>query len=121
MAIKELDAALVNEEPPPKLVPRAAMPRWASLPLYVGAMLSAAVALQIVRVGSNLPDRAVLARMVGAACAIALLSTAGDLVEVRYLTRRAPRPRTRLQRAGRAIVGLAVLAFLYFLVIGRDR
>jgi hypothetical protein len=121
MAIKELDAALVKEEPPPKLTPRTTMPRWASLPLYLGAALAAAVALQIVRVGSNLPDRAVLARMVGAACAIALLSTAGDLVEVRYQSRRVPKARTRLQRAGRAIVGLAVLAFVYFVLIGRDR
>lgn len=121
VAMKELDAAIVREEPPPKLVPRAPMPRWASLPLYFAAVLAGVVALQIVRVGSNVPDRAVLARMVGAACAIALLSTAGDLVEVRYLTRRTPKARTRFQRAARAIIGLAVLAFVYFLVIGRDR
>ncbi len=121
MAMKELDAALVREEPKPVLAPRAKMPRLASLPLYAAVGLASLVALQIVRVGTNVPDRAVLARIVAAAVALALLSAAGDLVEVRYLERRAPAPRTRLQRALAAFAVLAVLALVYFLLVGRDR
>lgn len=121
MAMKELDAALVKESPPPKLVPRHPLARLGSLPLYVAVGLAAIVAMQIVRVGSNVPDRAVLARIVGAAIAIALVSTAGDLVEVRYLARKEAKPRSRLQRALVALAILGLLAFLWFVWLGRDR
>lgn len=121
MAMKELDAALVKEDPPPKLVPRHPIGRTASLPLYVAVGLAAVVAMQIVRVGSNAPDRAVLGRIVGAAVAIALLSAAGDLVEVRYLARKEARVRTRFQRALTAFGILALLAFVWFVWLGRDR
>ncbi len=120
MAIKELDAALVHE-PPPKLAPRSPMPRLAALPLWTAVALSFAVAFPIARIGSNVPDRAVLARIVGAAVAIALLSTAGDLVEVRYLVRRAPAPSTRLQRALVAFAFLVLLGFVWFVALGRDK
>lgn len=120
MAIKELDEALVREEPPPKLAPRHPLPRLAAVPLYAAGVLSAVVAMQVVRVSTQTPDRAVLARMVAAAIALALLATAGDLVEVRYLERRSPRPRTRLQRSTVVFAVLAVLAFVYFFAIGRD-
>lgn len=120
VAMKELDAALIREEPPPKLTPRQPTPRLASLPLWVAAALTAAVALQTVRVASNVPDRAVLARIAGAAIAIGLLSTAGDLVEVRYLGRKPPAARTRLQRALTAFAALGILAFLWFAWLGRD-
>lgn len=120
VAMKELDAALVREDPPPKLTPRQPTPRLASLPLWVAAALTAIVSLQIVRVASNVPDRAVLARIAGAAVAIGLLSTAGDLVEVRYLGRKPPPPRTRLQRALYAFAAIAILAFLWFAWLSRD-
>lgn len=124
MAMKELDAALVRDlspPPPPKLVPRHPLPRLGALPLWVAVGLAAAVAMQIVRVGSNVPDRAVLARVVGAAIAIALVSTAGDLVEVRYMARTPPKPRTRLQRSLTALAVLALMAFLWFVWLGKDR
>lgn len=121
VAMKEIDAALVREDPPPKLVPRHPIARTASIPLYVGVGLTAMVAMQIVRVGSNVPDRAVLARIVGAAIAIALLSAAGDLVEVRYLARKPPRVRTRFQRSLVALSVLGLLAFVWFVWLGRDR
>lgn len=119
VAMKELDAALVREAPP-KLTPRQPTPRLASLPLWVAAGLTGVVALAIVRVASNVPDRAVLARIAGAAVGIGLLSTAGDLVEVRYLGRKPPAPRTRLQRALTAFAALAFLTFLWFAWLGRD-
>ncbi len=122
MAMKELDAALVKDaSPPPKLVPRHPLPRLGALPLWVAVGVAAAVAMQIVRVGSNVPDRAVLARMVGAAIAIALVSTAGDLVEVRYQARKPPPSKTRLQRSLTALAILVVLAFLWFVWLGKDR
>lgn len=121
VAMKEIDAALVKEDPPPKLVPRHPIARTASIPLYVGVGLAAMVAMQIVRVGSNVPDRAVLARIVGAAIAIALLSAAGDLVEVRYLARKPPRVRTRIQRSLIAMAVIALLVFVWFVWLGRDR
>jgi hypothetical protein len=121
MAMKELDAALVKEDPPPKLVPRHPIARLAALPLYVAVGLAAIVAMQIVRVGSSVPDRAVLARIVGAAIAIALLSAAGDLVEVRYLARKEARVRTRFQRALTAIAVLILLGFIWFVWLGKDR
>lgn len=120
VAMKELDAALVHD-PPPKLVPRHPIARLASLPLYVAVALAAVVAMQVVRVASNVPDRAVLARIAGAAVAIALLSAAGDLVEVRYLARKTARVRSRFQRALTALAVLAVLAFLWFVWLGNDR
>jgi len=120
VAMKELDAALVREEPP-KLTPRQPTPRLASLPLWIAGTLTAVVAMQTVRVASNVPDRAVLARIAGAAIAIGLLSTAGDLVEVRYLGRKPPAPRTRLHRALTAFSVLLVLGFIWFAWLGRDR
>jgi hypothetical protein len=120
VAMKELDAALVAD-PPPKLTPRHPIARLASLPIWVAVALAAIVSMQAVRVASNVPDRAVLARIVGAAIAIALLSAAGDLVEVRYLARQPARPRSRLQRALTALAVLAVLAFIWFVWLGKDR
>lgn len=120
MAMKELDAALVRE-PPPKLVPRHPIARLGSLPLYVAVALAAIVAMQVVRVGSNVPDRAVLARIAGAAIAIALLSAAGDLVEVRYQARQPAKPRSRLHRAMVALAVIALLAFIWFVWLGKDR
>jgi hypothetical protein len=120
VAMKELDAALVHD-PPPKLVPRHPIARLASLPIYVAVALAAIVAMQVVRVASNVPDRAVLARIAGAAIAIALLSAAGDLVEVRYLARQQAKPRSRLQRALTAFAILAVLTFIWFVWLGNDR
>jgi len=120
VAMKELDAALVHD-PPPKLVPRHPIARLASMPIYVAVALVAIVSMQVVRVGSNVPDRAVLARIAGAAVAIALLSAAGDLVEVRYLARQPARPKARLQRAMTALAVIAVLAFIWFIWLGNDR
>jgi hypothetical protein len=120
VAMKEIDAALVHD-PPPKLTPRHPIARLASLPLYAAIALAAIVSMQVVRVASNVPDRAVLARIAGAAIAIALLSAAGDLVEVRYLARQVARPRSRLQRAMAALAALAFLTFLWFVWLGKDR
>jgi hypothetical protein len=118
--MKELDAALVHD-PPPKLVPRHPIARLASLPLWVAIALAAIVSMQVVRGGSHVPDRAVLARIAGAAIAIALLSAAGDLVEVRYLARQPAKPKSRLQRAVTALAVIAVLAFIWFVWLGNDR
>ena len=118
--MKEVEAEFAPE-PAQKLVPRQKQPRLAALPVIAAALLAALVGWQVMRVGTNAPDRAVLARIVGAACAIALLSTAGDLVEVRYLTRKVPKVRTRLQRAIVALAICALLAFIYFVAFaGKD-
>lgn len=115
VAMKELDAA-VGTDPPPKLVPRHPLPRLSALPLYVAVLLAAGAAIPIVRVSSSSPDRAVLARIVAAAIAIALLSTGGDLVEVRYLARRPAAPKRRLQRAA-IVLGFAAIALVLGLAI----
>lgn len=117
VTMKEVEAEYAPQEPAQKLSPRQPQPRFAALPVIVAALLSALVGWQVMRVGTNVPDRAVLARIVGAACAIAMLSTAGELVEARYLTRKVPKPKTRLQRAMVAIAILALLAFIYVVAI----
>lgn len=121
VAMKELDAAMIHEDPPPKLTPRQPTPRLASLPLWSAAVLTALVAMQSLRVASNVPDRAVLARMAAAAVAIGLLSTAGDLVEVRYLGRKESTPKTRLQRSLGALAALGLLMVLAMVWLRQDR
>jgi hypothetical protein len=100
-------------EPPPPLVPRHAMPRLGPLPLWIGAIAASMVAYQVLRVSSNVPERAVLARTVAAAATIGLFGVAGDLAEVRYSSRVRPKSRTR---GGRALVAFAVLAVM--IVVG---
>ena len=112
VAMREVEAEMMPGEPPPKLRPRHPMPRVASLALVVAGVLASIVGLSLARVGTNEPERAILARLAAAAGAIVLLSTAGDLVEVRYLNRAAPKPRKRLSRA---MVSLAILALLVFI------
>ncbi|MBK7398245.1 MAG: hypothetical protein IPJ34_18620 [Myxococcales bacterium] len=123
VAMRELDAAMVDHEPPPRLSPRNVLPRLAQLPLWVAAGLSGLIVYQLLRLppGANAPERALLARTVGTACVIALLSVGGELVEVRYLTRRAPPARTRLSRTAMALAVLFVLGFVWIVWIGRDR
>jgi len=114
VTMKEVEAEFAPQEPAQKLTPRQKQPGLAAAPVVIAAILSALVGWQVMRVGTNVPDRAVLARIVGAACAIALLSTAGELVEVRYLTRKVPKAKTRLQRAMVALAILGLLVFIYF-------
>ena len=122
VAMRELDA-MVDDEPPPRLHPRHPLPRLGQLPLWVAAALSGMVTYALLRLppGANAPERALLARTVGTACVIALLSAGGELVEVRYLARKRPSGRTRLSRTGGAIVALALLAFVWMVFLGRDR
>jgi hypothetical protein len=111
VAMREVEAEMTQGEPAQKLRPRHPMPRLAVTPLVVAAALCGAVGVLLLRVGTNETDRAIFARLVASAVAIVLLSTAGDLVEVRYLSRAAPKPKKRLSRA---LVPLAVLALLVF-------
>lgn len=112
VAMREVEAEFIREEPQPRLQPRQKQPALASLPLFTAAALACAIGVMVVRVGSNEPERAILARITGAAVAIAMLSTAGDLVEVRYLSRRPATVRTRLSRAMWALAGLVLLIFI---------
>jgi hypothetical protein len=105
-----------SAEPPPALTARHAMPRWASLPLWIAGAAIASIAYQLLAVSSNVPERAVLARACGAAAAIALFGAAGDLAEVRYLSRARPRTRTRFQRATLALLVVAVALVLGWLL-----
>ena len=116
---REVEADLSRGEPQARLLARHPLPRFASIALLAGALLVGAIGLLLARVGSNEPERAILARMVAAGVAIALLSTAGDLVEVRYLARQPVKPRRRLQRAMIPLALLALLAFVGFLLLGR--
>jgi hypothetical protein len=119
VAMKEVEAEFLVE-PPPKLVPRQPQPLLASVPVVVSAVLAGAVGYQAMRVAANVPERAILARIVGAACAIALLSAGGELVEVRYLPRRESTPRKRLQRALIPIAVFVVLLFIGAVLAGRE-
>ena len=118
VAMREVEAELVSQEPPPRLQPRQKPPGLAFIPLAAGAALSCAIGVSVMRIGSNQPDRAVLARIVGAAVAIALLSTAGDMVEVRYLPRKIPKAKTRVSRSWIAFAIAMVLLILGVLVLG---
>lgn len=118
IAMREVEAELRPEEPTARLLPRHPLPRLAVLPLWTGIALAAVAAYQLLRVAS--PDRAILARLAGAAIAIALLGTASDLVEVRYLPRKRPEPSTRLARAGLLLALVVLLAVVGFVLIGRD-
>jgi hypothetical protein len=117
VAMREVEAEFAREEPQARLTPRQKQPRLAALPLIVAAIIASCIGIMVVRIGTNEPERAILARIAGAAVVIAVLSTAGDLVEVRYLTRKPPKPRTRLQRTLVTFAVLAVLAFIGFVFI----
>jgi hypothetical protein len=119
VAMREVEAEMMPGEPPPKLRPRHPMPRLASLALIVAGVLASVVGLSLARVGTNEQERAILARLAAAAGAIVLLSTAGDLVEVRYLNRAVPKPRKRLSRAVVSLAILALLVFIGFVLINR--
>jgi hypothetical protein len=118
IAMREVEAELRPEEPAHRLQPRHVLPRLAMLPLWAGIGLAAIAAYQLLRVAT--PDRAILARLAATAIAIGLLGAAGDLVEVRYLSRRRPTATSRLSRAGLVLAALVLLAFLGFVLIGRD-
>jgi hypothetical protein len=118
VTMKDLEFELAAQEPVVKLQPRQKQPRLAALPVVVAGLIAALVGWQVMRVAPSAPDRAVLARIVGAACAIALLSTAGDVVEARYLTRKVPKPRSRLQRSMISLAAVVILAFIHFVAFG---
>ncbi len=111
VAMREVEAEFAREEPQQRLTPRQKQPRLALLPLWVGAAIAAVIGVMAARVGTNEPERAILARIAASGVVIALLSTAGDLVEVRYMSRKVPKAKTRLQRTAYALAALILLAF----------
>jgi hypothetical protein len=118
IAMREVEAELRPEEPTARLLPRHVLPRLAALPLWTAIGLAGFASYLLLRVAS--PDRAILARLAGAAITIALLGAASDLVEVRYLPRKRPTASTRLSRAGLLLALVAVLAMVGLVLIGRD-
>ena len=118
IAMREVEAELRPEEPTMRLLPRHVLPRLAVLPLWTAIALAAVAAYQLVRVAT--PDRAILARLAGAAVAIALFGAASDLVEVRYLARARPGASSRLSRAGLALAVVVLLGVVGFVLLGRD-
>lgn len=116
---REVEADLTRGEAQARLLPRHPMPAIAALPLVAAALLAGAVGVLLARVGTNEPERAILARMVAAGVAIAMLSTAGDLVEVRYLARKPGSPGRRLRRALVPLAILLVVVLAGLLLAGR--
>ncbi|MFI5303035.1 MAG: hypothetical protein ACHREM_33510, partial [Polyangiales bacterium] len=101
------DAARAGPAAP--LTPRRTMPRWASTPMLVASVGALAFLVEASRVATTVVERAVLARACATGAALVLFTTAGALMEARYVARKGSPARSRLSRAGLSIVVVLVV------------
>jgi hypothetical protein len=90
------------------LRPRTAVPKGDGWFILGGAVCAAA--LQVIGWRVNVPERALLVRLVALATGIAVLGAATQIALARHQRRFRPSKKTRMRRALATVIGLAVLA-----------
>jgi hypothetical protein len=94
------------------LRPRVPIPRGDAVFIVTGAAL--ALALQAVGWHVNVPERALLVRLVVLASGLAVVGAATQLATARHARRTRPTRRVRMRRSMTAVMGLVFLALVGF-------